>query len=76
MVAANIFYTFLQNAKAKTIEAASAPVLPGDVKPVATATILPPSATLNTADKLKQLINQAPIMLFMKGNAENPQCGI
>jgi glutaredoxin-related protein len=24
---------------------------------------------------LKKLINQAPVMLFMKGNAENPQCG-
>lgn len=26
-------------------------------------------------DKLKALINKAPLMLFMKGNRENPQCG-
>ncbi len=54
------------------MEAASAPVLAGDVKPVETAVN---SSSLNT-ERLKKLINQAPVMLFMKGNAENPQCGI
>lgn len=54
------------------MEAASAPVLAGDVKPVEMAVN---SSNLNT-ERLKKLINQAPVMLFMKGNAENPQCGI
>lgn len=65
----------LKNAKAQTLEAASAPVLAGDVKPVNVATdINSPSENIN--ELLKKLINQAPVMLFMKGNAENPQCGM
>lgn len=34
-------------------------------------------ATTGSSDEiLKKLINQAQVMLFMKGNAENPQCGM
>ncbi|XP_046462686.1 glutaredoxin-3-like isoform X2 [Daphnia pulex] len=62
------------NAKAQTLEAASAPVLSGDVKPVE-AVINTKSTAGNSDEILKKLINQAPVMLFMKGNAENPQCG-
>lgn len=29
----------------------------------------------NLEDRLKKLINQAPCMLFMKGNPANPRCG-
>lgn len=29
----------------------------------------------NLEDRLKKLINQAPCMLFMKGNPTNPRCG-
>jgi hypothetical protein len=46
----------------------------GDVKPV--ETVANAKSTTGSSDEmLKKLINQAPVMLFMKGNAENPQCG-
>jgi hypothetical protein len=65
---------FSKNAKAQTLEAASAPILPGDVKPI--ETFISANSTTGSSDEmLKKLINQAPVMLFMKGNAENPQCG-
>lgn len=63
------------NAKAQTLEAASAPVLLGDVKPVEVAVTAKATSTGSSDEILKKLINQAQVMLFMKGNAENPQCG-
>nr|QWA14830.1 glutaredoxin [Diaphanosoma celebensis] len=59
-------------AKAKTLAAAAVPVIAPDVEPVCSSAT-GPTKTLN--DRLKELINQSPIMLFMKGNAEAPQCG-
>jgi hypothetical protein len=48
--------------------------LPGDVKPI--EMFISANSTTGSSDEmLKKLINQAPVMLFMKGNAENPQCG-
>nr|XP_006825967.1 PREDICTED: LOW QUALITY PROTEIN: glutaredoxin-3-like [Saccoglossus kowalevskii] len=35
--------------------------------------VLPKATSLE--DRLKALINQAPVMLFMKGNSETPKCG-
>ena len=69
-----ILYFLFKNAKVQTLMAASAPVLSGDVKPVENP-IQTSSSNENINDILKKLINQAPVMLFMKGNAENPQCG-
>jgi len=37
------------------------------------ASVLPTKQQLE--DRLKQLINQAPVMVFMKGNPEEPKCG-
>jgi len=34
-----------------------------------------PSAKQNLNERLKRLINSAQVMLFMKGNPENPRCG-
>lgn len=34
-----------------------------------------PKKSANLEDKLKKLINQAPCMLFMKGNPDTPRCG-
>lgn len=44
------------------------------VKPVET-TITAKADTGSSDQILKKLINQAPVVLFMKGTAENPQCG-
>ncbi|XP_018026525.1 glutaredoxin-3 [Hyalella azteca] len=37
------------------------------------ANILPKKQNLD--ERLKSLVNQAPLMVFMKGNPENPRCG-
>jgi len=34
-----------------------------------------PSTKQNLNERLKKLINSAPVMLFMKGNPETPKCG-
>ena len=39
-----------------------------------TATATPPAAVV-TDERLKQLINAAPVMLFMKGTPDEPRCG-
>lgn len=38
-------------------------------------TMLPKKKSSSLEDKLKKLINQAPCMLFMKGNRDTPRCG-
>ena len=58
--------------KAKTIASATIPAVAPDVQPITSKTS-GTSKPLN--EKLKELVNQSPIMLFMKGNANNPQCG-
>jgi hypothetical protein len=58
--------------KAKTIASATIPAVAPDVQPI-TSNTSGTSKPLN--EKLKELVNQSPIMLFMKGNANNPQCG-
>lgn len=68
-------FVITQSAKAQTLGAAAAPVLPEDVKPVDSSVAVGSSGE-NMNEILKKLINQAPVMLFMKGNAENPQCGM
>jgi len=60
------------NMKAKTIASATIPAVAPDVQPI-TSNTSGTSKPLN--EKLKELVNQSPIMLFMKGNANNPQCG-
>lgn len=70
-----INYIKKKNAKVQTLEAASEPVLAGDVKPVEQIKNPSPSNE-NIHAVLKKLINQSPVMLFMKGNSENPQCGM
>lgn len=37
--------------------------------------MLPKKASSSLEDKLKKLINQAPCVLFMKGNRDTPRCG-
>ena len=64
----------VKNAKAQIIDGASVPVVSGDVKPASLVSNTS-AAPENLNEMLKKLINQSPIMLFMKGNAENPQCG-
>jgi len=55
------------------VDASTIPVISPDIKP---ATSAPSSAKKEKLDdRLKRLINQSHIMLFMKGVPENPQCG-
>jgi len=62
------------NAKAQLLDAASIPnVSIGKSQPVANSNPIKPEEDLN--GMLKKLINQSTVMLFMKGNAKNPQCG-
>jgi len=62
------------NAKAQLLDAASIPnVSNTEAKPVKESNPTKPAENLN--EKLKKLINQSTVMLFMKGNPENPQCG-
>lgn len=35
----------------------------------------PPSGDVSIEERIKSLINAAPVMLFMKGNTEQPRCG-
>lgn len=65
----------IQNAKAQLLDAASIPnVSIGKSQPVANSNPIKPEEDLN--GMLKKLINQSTVMLFMKGNAKNPQCGM
>ena len=67
-----MYFCFVQGTKAQFLAAAATPII--DTKGVQPVKNVAPSADdLNS--KLKALINQSRIMLFMKGNAENPQCG-
>lgn len=34
-----------------------------------------PTSTVSLQDRLKQLVSQAPVMLFMKGSPAEPRCG-
>lgn len=34
-----------------------------------------PASTVSLQDRLKQLVSQAPVMLFMKGSPTEPRCG-
>merc|ERR1711973_1039808 len=62
------------NAKAQLLDAAAIPdVSDSKAQPIACSNPTQPKEDLN--QMLKKLINQSTIMLFMKGNAKNPQCG-
>ncbi|KAI1278072.1 Glutaredoxin-3 [Halotydeus destructor] len=65
------------------VEGADVPQLTKKVKEVAfkyfpfTVASIPTSATEKTDinDRLKQLINESPLMMFMKGSPDAPRCG-
>lgn len=62
------------NAKSQLLDAASIPnVSNSKAQPVTNSNPVKPKEDLN--ETLKNLINQSTVMLFMKGNAKNPQCG-
>jgi len=58
------------SAKAETQATAATPVISADIE-----SVKPSGDSSNMKQKLEKLINQQSIMLFMKGNAEKPQCG-
>eukprot|EP01114_Cavostelium_apophysatum_P012438 TRINITY_DN2781_c0_g1_i1.p1 TRINITY_DN2781_c0_g1~~TRINITY_DN2781_c0_g1_i1.p1 ORF type:complete len:324 (+),score=94.68 TRINITY_DN2781_c0_g1_i1:84-1055(+) len=79
-------FIFLKNGKPiDRVDGANAPELASKTSKYAhikeeTQTTAPPTekATKDPAEliaRLGKLVNQAPVMLFMKGTAENPQCG-
>jgi Grx4 family monothiol glutaredoxin len=43
--------------------------------PIAAETNVTTGSTSSLDDRLKQLVNRAPVMLFMKGLPSSPQCG-
>ena len=74
----------LANSKVVAIvEGADVPTLTKKIKEMAfkhfpfTVTSIPTSATEKTDlnERLKQLVNKAPLVLFMKGSPDAPRCG-
>eukprot|EP01097_Dermamoeba_algensis_P008209 TRINITY_DN5376_c0_g1_i1.p1 TRINITY_DN5376_c0_g1~~TRINITY_DN5376_c0_g1_i1.p1 ORF type:complete len:350 (+),score=97.24 TRINITY_DN5376_c0_g1_i1:34-1050(+) len=81
------FFLFLQNSKSgvkvvDSLEGADAPELVKKVKAHVSALSVNPStgsdqgkSTSDLNSRLSKLINYAPVMLFMKGKPEEPECG-
>uniref|UniRef100_A0A0B7AJV3 Thioredoxin domain-containing protein n=1 Tax=Arion vulgaris TaxID=1028688 RepID=A0A0B7AJV3_9EUPU len=78
IVAAPTFIFVKSGKQVDRIDGANAAELTGKVTKYSSTLVgdlITPSAKQNLNERLKTLINSAPVLLFMKGNPETPRCG-